>query len=213
MEDRVRKTIRRLIAESGKDMKYVSREVLGRNHAYIQQFLDRHVPEKLKEDDRRALAKFFNISETELGGTSEVIEFPSSFRSVNVYDVRVSAGGGSLVGDEHIKGRWPFNAEYLNNELGLENTRLAIVEVRGDSMEPTLSSGDRVMVNLSDRHVAQPGIFVLYDGDGTVIKRVEKIPGKPVLVLISDNPLHGKYEVAANDVEIAGRVVWAARRL
>lgn len=136
-----------------------------------------------------------------------------AFKLVDEYNVHVSAGDGALVSDENIRGQWAFNIEYLRNELRLEGNQLAIVEVRGDSMEPTLSSGDRVLVNMSDRQVSQPGIFIIYDGDGTVIKRVEKVPGQDRLVLISDNALHSRYEIESGDIQIVGRVVWAAKRL
>ncbi len=82
-------------------------------------------------------------------------------------------------------------------------------------MEPTLRSGDRVLVNMSDKRVSQPGLFVLWDGDGTVVKRLELVPNsKPSkLQRISDNPLHGTYEVLADQTIIVGRVVWFARRM
>lgn len=136
-----------------------------------------------------------------------------SFKVIKEYDVTVSAGGGSFVADENVRSEWPFDPAYLSNELGLGNAQLALLEVRGDSMEPTLSSGDRVMVNMSDKQVSQPGIFILYDGGGTVIKRVEKVPGIDKLVLISDNSRHTQYEIDGENVQIIGRVVWAARRM
>ncbi len=71
------------------------------------------------------------------------------------------------------------------------------------------------MVSMIDKQVSQPGIFVLWDGGGTVLKRVEHIPGSDpsVLVLISGNKHHNQYQVPAQDVQIVGRVIWAAKRL
>ena len=130
------------------------------------------------------------------------------------FNVHVSAGGGSAVNDEEIVSRWPFNPDYINKFLGLEKAKLALVEVRGDSMEPTLNAGDRVLVNLSDTQISQAGIFVLFDGNGTVVKRVDKRIGDDLEVtLISDNPVHERYTVPTNQINIVGRVVWVARRL
>lgn len=159
-----------------------------------------------------AEAPFRRRSSDEMRLAEEVPAF-QSFKQVPEYDVGVSAGGGALIDGENMRGQWPFDPSYLSDVLGLANANLAILEVRGDSMEPTLSSGDRVMVNMSDKQVSQPGIFILWDGDGTVIKRVEKVPGVDKLVLISDNTRHGKYEVDGENLQIVGRVVWAARRL
>ena len=131
------------------------------------------------------------------------------------YNVQVSAGGGALVGDENIRSNWPFSANYISSEIRANAKNLSIVEVRGDSMEPTLSNGDRVMINRADIQVSQPGIFVLWDGNGTVIKRVEYIFGSSPakVLLISDNSIHSRYEVDASEINVIGRVVWAAKRL
>ena len=45
--------------------------MLGRNPAYIQQFVRRGVPKRLKEEERRKLARYFSISESLLGGPAE----------------------------------------------------------------------------------------------------------------------------------------------
>lgn len=212
--DKIRKRLLREIESHQMDMKQLSL-ALGKNHAYVQQFLTRGIPARLKEDDRRKLAEILDIPESELGGPSQPPASSDStrFRTVTEYDIRASAGGGALTSEENIRSQWPFDPAYISGFLGLPTSELAIIEVRGDSMEPTLSSGDRVMVHMTDRQVSQPGIFILYDGGGTVIKRVEKIPGRDTLVLISDNPLHTRYEVSGDDVQIIGRVVWAAKRL
>lgn len=134
--------------------------------------------------------------------------------AVPEYDVRVSAGGGFVVNEETKRDVWPFSRRYLVDELRLSPAQLCIVEVVGDSMEPTLRPGDRVMVNMADKRVSQPGLFVLWDGDGTVVKRLELIPNsKPQrLNRISDNSLHQSYVVVASETIIVGRVVWFARR-
>lgn len=135
--------------------------------------------------------------------------------SVAEYDVRVSAGGGFHIADETKKDVWTFSRRYIADELRLPISKLVVLEVMGDSMEPTLHSGDRVLVNMADRRVSQPGIFVLWDGDGTVVKRLELVPGTAPTKLkrISDNPLHSTYEVMANETNVIGRVVWVARRM
>jgi len=139
----------------------------------------------------------------------------SPWATVPEYVIHVSAGGGAIVEAENIKTRWPFNTDYLEGELRIRTEQAALVEVRGDSMEPTLSSGDKVMVDLSDLNVSQGGVFVVYDGDATVVKRVEKVydATEPTIALISDNEKHRRYEVPAERVVIVGRVIWAARRL
>ena len=92
---------------------------------------------------------------------------------------------------------------------------LRILNVRGRSMEPELAEGDRLVVDTA-RTVPAPGeLFVLWDGDGLVVKRVEPVrPGAAVdptrarLRLVSANPDYPPYERPAADVHIVGRVLW-----
>jgi phage repressor protein C with HTH and peptisase S24 domain len=41
-----------------------------------------------------------------------------------------------------------------------------MITVDGDSMEPLLSSGDRILIDTSRRVSVPPGIFVISDGMG-----------------------------------------------
>lgn len=139
----------------------------------------------------------------------------TTFLMVPEYDVRASAGGGSVVENEEVRALWPWSRAAME-ALRIDARNLAIVEVVGDSMLPTLCSGDKVMVDLGDKRIGIPGLFAIWDGDGLVAKRVERIwskPGEPQrLKLISDNSAHSPYEVDAEWVQIIGRVVLLVRR-
>jgi phage repressor protein C with HTH and peptisase S24 domain len=67
--DAVRKLIIDRLEELGLNMAEASLKI-GKNHAYLQQFLKRGIPVKLKEDDRLALAQLLGVPESELRGTS-----------------------------------------------------------------------------------------------------------------------------------------------
>lgn len=160
--------------------------------------------------NRAAVQKVWSIEEHEGDAPPE-----PEFFDIPEYDVRLSAGGGSLLDHEEIKGTWKFPAFYLNSELRMRASSLSMAEVRGDSMAPTLLDRDRVLVDHSDTRVAQGGIFAIWDGDGLVVKRIEVVPysNPPQVVLISDNKNHNQYTVMAEQVDIKGRVVWYARRM
>lgn len=155
--------------------------------------------------------------EPHLGNSPDLPEPKADRDSILIpeYNVREAMGDGFTVDRETIKDHWTFSRRYLSEELRLNLRNLVVIEVIGDSMEPTLKTGDRVLVDMGDRRVGIPGIFVLWDGDGTIAKRLELIPNSkpPRLLRISDNPLHGKYEVLAEETNIIGRIVWFARRL
>jgi hypothetical protein len=140
--DVVRKRILRALSERDMDMKALSL-AMGRNDAYMHQFFNRGIPAELKERDRKKVADLLGISESEIGGPITADTVPEHYRSVPEYGVHASAGGGAVVSNENVVSNWPFPEDYLASELRLKQTKLAIIEVRGDSMEPTLSSGDR----------------------------------------------------------------------
>lgn len=124
-------------------------------------------------------------------------------------------GDGSIVAAEAIKDYWGVPDDYLRGELRMSRARVRIMEVRGDSMAPTLNSGDRVMVDLKDKLPSPGGMFAYFDGYGVSVKRVEIVEGAspPSLRLSSDNPNHGTYVVTAEEAHIIGRVILQIRRV
>ena len=88
-----RSVLERLCVERGEDFAGLSR-MLGRNPAYIQQFVRRGVPKRLKEEERRKLARYFSISETVLGGPPDEPRAIDGLISINRHPVFASAGPG-----------------------------------------------------------------------------------------------------------------------
>ena len=82
-------------------------------------------------------------------------------------------------------------------------------------MAPRLLHGDIVMIDTSQRTASPPGIFILHDGLGLVIKQIEPIPNTaPVtLRIFSENTAYGANDRSIEEVHIIGRVVWFARTI
>ena len=115
-----RLVIERLCAERGEDFAGLSR-MLGRNAAYIQQYVRRGIPKRLGEDERRKLARYFGISESLLGGpASETAE--NGLMTVDRHPVMVSAGPGAIVTEELGKPYFAFD------QLGSVGERDAAVD-------------------------------------------------------------------------------------
>ncbi len=180
--------------------------LLGKNHAYLHQYIWKGSPRELREKDLRTLLEALN-------GTQTVAETTSTVR-IPEYEFRAGMGGGGVVSNERERDFLALPRSYLE-QMQLVSADLITIEVQGDSMSPTLESGDRIMVNRKDKNPASGGVFAIHDSDVLVVKRVERIPAtSPVrLKLISDNPIHGTYEVPAEETNILGRVVWYGRKL
>ena len=110
---------------------------------------------------------------------------------------------------------WILSDRLIHHEFRAKPDDLRMITVDGDSMEPLLSSGDRILIDVSRQVPVPPGIFVIWDGMGLVAKRIEHVPHSepPRVVMKSANPDYDSYERPADEIRIVGRAVWASRRL
>jgi phage repressor protein C with HTH and peptisase S24 domain len=209
-----RLVLERLCAERGEDFAGLSR-MLGRNPAYIQQFVRRGVPKRLKEEERRKLARYFSVSETMLGGPAESDLPPSGLVTVKRHPVSVSAGPGALVGEELGKPCFAFDERWLKTLTQSQPTMLSIVRVEGDSMAPTLNAGDDILVDLGDAaERLRDGIYVLRVDDAVVVKRLALNPTGRRVTVQSDNPAYPDWpDCSLDQINCIGRVIWAGRRV
>ena len=128
---------------------------------------------------------------------------------IDELDTRVGAGAGQLIEGGIKVGQWMMPRELLRLATVSGEDRVKIVSVVGDSMAPTFNPTDRIMVDTSDRHPSPPGIFVVWDGLGLVVKRIEYIPhSDPATIRISsDNQRYAPYERSLEEAHIQGRVI------
>ena len=208
-----RLVLERLCAERGDDFAGLSR-MLGRNAAYIQQFVRRGVPRRLGEDERRKLARYFGISEMLLGGPAP--EDPTDgLVSVKRHPVMVSAGPGAIVTEELGKPYFAFDERWLKALTASAPSSLSIVRVEGDSMAPTLNAGDDILVDLGDAaDRLRDGIYVLRIDDALVVKRLALNPIVKRVTVQSDNPAYPDWpDCSPGEINCIGRVIWSGRRV
>jgi hypothetical protein len=158
-----RLVLERLCAERGEDFAGLSR-MLGRNPAYIQQFVRRGVPKRLKEEERRKLARYFAVSESLLGGPPTSRRAESAAGQVKRIRCAPRPGPGAIVAEELGKPYFAFDERWLKALTATSRARasLSIVRVEGDSMAPTLNAGDDILVDLGDAaERLRDGIYVL----------------------------------------------------
>ncbi|MDJ0944275.1 MAG: LexA family transcriptional regulator [Kiloniellales bacterium] len=127
-------------------------------------------------------------------------------------DVRALAGGGAipdLADPQAMVAEWQIPFDFLRSHTPAAPASLRIIRVHGDSMVPDFRPGERVLVNTDDRLPSPPGVFIVWDGFGLVIKRLEVIPySEPATVrLISANADYAVYERPLEDVTVNGRVI------
>ena len=205
-----------LIRDRGEDYASLSR-LIGRNAAYIQQFIKRGVPRKLDEEDRRTLARYFGVAESLLGAPEEADREKTRTPELVMIDrleVGASAGPGALAAGERRLGRIGLPPDWLRR-LGVSRKSLSFIQVDGDSMAPTLGDGDDILVDRSDAaERLRDGIYVLRIEDALIVKRVAVNPATRRFTIQSDNPAYPAWpDCDPGAVNVIGRVVWAGKRL
>lgn len=186
-------------------------DMIGRNPSYLHQFITRGSPRRLEENDRRSLAEFFGVPETELGAAQEKSYAAAPAGSMQDWakvprlSLGASAGSGSVPAEEEASDTFRFSRRWLR-EQGLDGSKLSAITVEGDSMYPILRDGDEVLVDRADRPF-RDGIHVVRLGDALLVKRIASL-GFGRYALISENKVYPPLDVAADEIEIIGRVVW-----
>lgn len=209
-EEDPRSALDRLINANGDDYVTLSR-MLGRNAAYVQQYIKRGSPKRLPERERSVLARYFGVDERVLGKADDTRG--RGLRLVPKLAVGASAGGGALTDAEALAGKVGFDETWLR-QMGLDPARLSLIRVNGHSMQPTLNDGDDIMVDSgTGARVAKNGVYVLrFDGALMVKRLLPHLGGR--LSILSDNSDYPPIDnVPAGEVTLIGRVVWVGRKL
>jgi phage repressor protein C with HTH and peptisase S24 domain len=90
-----------------------------------------------------------------------------------------------------------------------------VIQVEGDSMLPTLSDGDEILVDGSDGAARlRDGIYVLRIEDALMVKRLALSPVEKRVTIRSDNPAYPSWpDCDRSTIDVVGRVIWVGRRL
>lgn len=207
------------------DAATVSRKA-GLGKSYIRD-LGRKATKEPRPSAIRSIAKVLDCTAGDLTGEKSARPaVAETDDTVSIYELDVHAGVGMGTSDDAsslmasheagaVVGTHIYPANSFREAYGINPGRIRIIPVRGTSMEPELWSGQRVMVDIEDRLPSPPGIFVVWDGLGLVLKYIEVIPNsEPLRVRISSaHPAFKAYERMVDEAYINGRVVGVWKRL
>lgn len=203
--DGQREALAALMVERGASLAELSR-VIGRNPAYLQQYLRRGTPRTLAEQDRARLARYLGVPEARLGAP-----VPAGLVEIARIDLGASAGPGRLAEDEARRHPAALDPALLR-QLGVRAEAASMIRVEGDSMEPTLSDGDEILVDRDRREVrGRGGIFVIRADGALMVKRLRPAVGG--VEVLSDNSAYPVRRFGWGKAEVIGRVVWFSRAL
>jgi phage repressor protein C with HTH and peptisase S24 domain len=136
----------------------------------------------------------------------------TSYVDIPVMPSFAGMGGGGTGEGEQTVAKLP--RDLIETQLRGRAQDFELIDVRGDSMEPDFHHGDQILVDRRDCDPRQPGAFALWDGDGYVVKLIERVPTRRGwLRVFSANARYTAYEIEETEAAIRGRPVWFARRI
>ncbi len=136
-------------------------------------------------------------------------------RSVMIKRLPTFVGLGTGGTGDDDEGEVSFSRDLIESELRVPAERLLAMVAEGNSMEPDFRGGDQILVDTRRVSLAQPGAFCIWDGDGHVVKFIERVQGSepPRVRVISANGIYEPAERLVEEVNIVGRVIWFGRRV
>ena len=227
--DTARQNLRHMLWKRGVSLADASL-ALGRNKTYLQQYLARGMPRVLSHQDSARLGEILDCDPEILRHAEIPPPKPRKKKNprtgsrspapgmavIPEMEVEAAAGPGAIA-EEFAQERasWQIPESMIRHEGHARPEDLRILMVRGESMEPEMREGDRLLVDTGRRRPDTGELFVLWDGNGLVVKRVEAIRGSepPRLRLLSANPGYEPYTCLVEDAHIVGKVVWTLKRM
>ena len=167
-------------------------------------------------DDPRSAAELLRALQAATGGRS--LEDPGARAAagddgdyIGVSELASAAGDGAAVEHERVTGRIKFRGTWLARH-GLVARNCRVIQVSGESMEPTLVDGCSILVNHASRRRRLGHIFVVRTDDGLIVKRAGR-DASGIWLLVSDNPDKKVWPSRPwpPDAVVVGEVRWAAR--
>ncbi|EPG6562120.1 helix-turn-helix domain-containing protein [Morganella morganii] len=141
--------------------------------------------------------------------------FLDEFALIPGYRVQVSAGNGSISEDDigtlpcrHLA----FRRKWLRYR-GFKESELVVVWAKGDSMEPTISNNNTLLINTARTRPTDGNIYVIRQEDMLWVKRVQILLDGSWL-LISDNDAYQPLQIkpdAMHNFQVIGQVVNIAK--
>lgn len=125
------------------------------------------------------------------------------------YQIAAGAGSGRENGHEEISGSHAYRRDWLERKH-LSAEACVVIEVVGESMQPTIADGDVVLINTASRKLLNGRVFAFNTEDGVRIKRLFKqLDGR--VRMVSDNQdktlYPDDYLTPGMEVSIIGEVV------
>ena len=199
------------------NLKALSR-LLGRNDAYLHQYIHRNSPKLLPERIRHKLAELLGTDERFLreDGWQDNAQCNHKLGAIQAVPVLTTS-------EDNL-----FDVHYFDiNELlklvehqALSSLRMA--RLTDDDMAPDLPKDTLVMLDPTDTQLQEPGLYLLGKKNDFTLREVHIFDNEDInqdekpknqVRLTAKNPAIGAVRVTADTIPVIGKVIWFARAL
>ncbi|MDX2074682.1 MAG: S24 family peptidase [Alphaproteobacteria bacterium] len=165
----------------------------------------------LRSDTYEKIMDVLGVAET---ARSEVLTPDAGAAYIPAYDVSASAGNGQIITQENVIYHLTFRREWLRRVTNAPLEKLGVIAVEGDSMQPTLSPEDTVLIDMTQLTPKKDGIYVLRYNESVLVKRIQIDPVRRTATILSDNPAYPPINhIMPEEISVIGRVLWIGRRV
>lgn len=134
------------------------------------------------------------------------------FDLIPMVETRLSAGNGAFVVSENIEGYYAFKKTWVRR-VATSAKSLVLLRVEGDSMQPTILTGDTVMIDTNRLDIIEGRIFAIRFDSTVMIKRLSFRPSNRIMVISDNKQEFDPYEVDRGELCILGQVIFFSRVL
>lgn len=121
---------------------------------------------------------------------------------IDVLDIEASAGFGAVNGDvvQVVKQLRFVPEEFRRYYPGMNPDVIRLINVKGDSMQPTFNHGDMLFVDISVPYFDGDGIYIFTFDNTLFVKRVQKT-GREFCIISDNEAVYKPWYVKPEDVQ------------
>lgn len=182
------------------------------------------IGDALARDIEKAFGKptgWFDNQHNESGVADTRAEYQSNnIVTISRIDAQGSMGFGALVPDyEDVIDHVSVNKRWLSENFTISAPgNLKLATGYGDSMSPTISDGDIILIDTGVAEIKMDAVFVLERDGELFIKRIQRMLDGSFLVISDNRQAYDPYPMTNKDfsnIRVCGRalLVWNGRKL
>ena len=130
----------------------------------------------------------------------------NDYVSIKIIDVVACCGTGIEALHENVIGTWDIPLVKFRDFSTAKPENVYMFQVDGDSMAPTLNTGDWAVADMAQNFISSDGLYLIRTASGLMVKRIQS--GLNNIIIRSDNPAYGEINANVGEISVLGRVIY-----